>query len=122
MKGFAKWNRHVNGHPGCTHLRTPHSRRVGTSRVSRRKSCRPSLEALEPRLLLDGTVTLIRTFDTWPAGIIKSTDPSGITYHAPSGHLIIADSEIDEIPAIFTGSNLFEVSLKGDQVFREVTS
>lgn len=60
---------------------------------------------------------LVRMFDTWPGGIIKSTDPSGITYHEPSNHLFISDSEINEIAAIWACENIFEVSLAGDEVF-----
>ncbi|NIR52987.1 choice-of-anchor D domain-containing protein [candidate division KSB1 bacterium] len=68
------------------------------------------------------TLTLVRHFDTWDDGIIKSTDAAGIGYHASSGHLYIADSEINEISSIFDGDNIFEVSLAGDEVFREITS
>ena len=45
---------------------------------------------------------LVRTFETWPGGIIMSTDPAGIGYHAPSGHLFIADPEISEIDTTWT--------------------
>jgi uncharacterized protein YjiK len=72
-------------------------------------------------LLYGQTITMVRYFDTWEGGVIKSTDPSGITYHPPSGHLYIADSEINELP-VFTGDNIFEVSLRGDVVFREYAS
>ena len=42
---------------------------------------------------------------------IPAIDPAGITYHAPSGHLFISDSEIDEIDEVFNliGVNIFEV-------------
>ena len=45
---------------------------------------------------------------------IPSTDSSGITYHPPSGHLFIADSEIAEL-SIYpeVSQNLFEVTLDG---------
>ena len=51
--------------------------------------------------------------------LIPSTDPAGITYHEPSGHLFIADSEINELPTVFpvVGGNIFEVSLAGDTLF-----
>jgi hypothetical protein len=51
--------------------------------------------------------------------LIPSIDPAGITYHAPSGHLFIADSEINEIPVVFdlVGGNIFEVSLEGDVLY-----
>jgi DNA-binding beta-propeller fold protein YncE len=72
-------------------------------------------------MLYGQVITMVRYFDTWESGIIKSTDPSGITYHPHSGHLYIADSEINELP-VFTGDNIFEVSLRGDVVFREFAS
>jgi sugar lactone lactonase YvrE len=46
-----------------------------------------------------------------------STDPAGITFHQPSGHLFITDSEINEISEIWDCKNVFEVSLAGDEVF-----
>ena len=47
---------------------------------------------------------------------VPSIDPAGITYHPPSGHLFIADSEINEVGAVYPvpiGANLFETSLDG---------
>lgn len=81
-----------------------------------RAGCRPEL--LEPRLLLAGDITQVGYFPTWDGSAVKSTDPAGIAYHAPSGHLFIADSEIDQT-RYFTGKNIFEVSRAGDQVFAE---
>lgn len=69
------------------------------------------------------TIQMVRYFDTWQGTPqIKSTDPAGIGYHAPSGRLYIADSEIDEIPAVFTGPNVFEISSSGDSTFQEITT
>ena len=50
---------------------------------------------------------------------IPSTDAAGITYHPPSGHLFISDSEINEISSAFAvaGGNIFEISLSGDTLF-----
>ena len=53
-------------------------------------------------LLSAQNITLVRHFDTWNGGIIRSSDPAGIGYHAPSCHLYIADSEINELP-VFVG-------------------
>jgi hypothetical protein len=75
------------------------------------------LIALKIELLNAGGISLVRTFETWNAGIIKSTDPAGIVYHPPSGHLFISDSEINEIAAIWNCENIFEINLAGDQVF-----
>jgi PKD repeat protein len=70
------------------------------------------------------TITQVGYFDTWQANpqVIKSTDPAGLTYHPPSGHLYISDSEINEIPEIFNGANIFEVSRSGAELFREINS
>ena len=81
---------------------------------------RPKIEYLEYRWILT-SVTQVRYFDTWDAGIIKSTDVAGVTYHPPSGHLFLSDSEINEIEE-FVGDNMFEVSLLGDVVFNEFES
>jgi sugar lactone lactonase YvrE len=56
------------------------------------------------------------TFDTWAGGIIMSPDPAGITFHQPSGHLLITDPEIDELND-WDCKNVFEVSLAGDSLF-----
>jgi hypothetical protein len=97
--------------------RGPRKRRQRKS-VTRPRHRRAALEHLEPRWLLAGTISLVRYFDTWAAGIIKSTDAAGLGYHPPSGHLLIADSEINETSQ-FKGFNVFEVSPRGDQVFKE---
>lgn len=48
--------------------------------------------------------------------LIPAIDPAGVTWHAPSGHLFITDSEIDEVPEAWAivGANVFEVSAAGD--------
>jgi hypothetical protein len=52
---------------------------------------------------------------------VPSVDPAGITYHDPSGHLFIVDSEINEpnLAAVYAdaGGNVFEVSLDGTTLF-----
>ena len=65
-----------------------------------------------------GEIRLVRSFETWNAGIIKSTDPAGIVYHPPSGSLVISDSEINEIAAIWNCENIFVINLSGNQVIR----
>jgi len=77
---------------------------------------------INAELLFGGEINLIRSFETWNGGIIKSTDPAGISYHAPSGHLFISDSEINEILTIWNCENIFEISLTGDQVFNTFDS
>lgn len=43
-----------------------------------------------------------------------SPDPSGITYLPTTNHLLISDGEVDEIANLFTGNNLYEMTLTGD--------
>ena len=81
-----------------------------------------AVELLEDRRLLAGVISQVNYFDTWDSGVIRSTDIAGIAYHPPSGHLYLADSEINELPSIFNGDNIFETSLTGDQVIREIAS
>ena len=42
-----------------------------------------------------------------------SPDPSGLAYLPASNSLLISDGEVNEIPALFTGDNLFETTLEG---------
>ncbi len=42
-----------------------------------------------------------------------SPDPAGIVYMPATGHLLISDSEVDEIPSLFTGRNVFEFASDG---------
>ncbi len=78
-------------------------------------------ERLEDRCLLAGVITQLGYFDTWDGGVVPSTDVAGVAFHAPSGHLYLADSEINELPE-FQGDNLFEVSLAGDQLYQTIAS
>ncbi len=79
------------------------------------------VEPLEARILLAGDITLIRHFDTWDGGVIRSSDPAGLAFHSPSGNLYISDSEINEI-ASFEGENVFETSLSGDTLARAIAT
>jgi hypothetical protein len=42
-----------------------------------------------------------------------SPDPAGLTYRGSNGRLLASDSEVDEIPLLDTGQNLFEASPDG---------
>ena len=72
-------------------------------------SFKPAAQAL----LTDAVAaTLIRTVNTSlfsPA----SPDSTGVVYLSSSGTLLITDSEVDEMPQLYTGKNLFETSLSG---------
>ncbi|MCA9246209.1 MAG: putative Ig domain-containing protein [Planctomycetales bacterium] len=73
---------------------------------------------MESRLPLAGDITYVNHFDLWDGGIVPSTDAAGVTYHPPSGHLYIADSEINELSSTyFTGDNVFEVDLAGNTYY-----
>ncbi len=56
--------------------------------------------------------TLIQTINTWQWSP-PAPDPAGIVYWPDTGHLLMTDSEVDEIPRLFTGKNLFELQLDG---------
>ncbi|MFK0689127.1 hypothetical protein ACFX5Q_13115 [Mesorhizobium sp. IMUNJ 23033] len=60
------------------------------------------------------SVTLVHTILTsqWSP---SSPDPSGIAYISHLGTLLVSDGEVDEM-SIFTGKNLFEMSLSGELV------
>jgi uncharacterized protein YjiK len=53
--------------------------------------------------------------------IPPSPDSSGITYEATSGLLVISDGEVEELPALFTGENIFETDLSGNLVSTATT-
>ena len=42
-----------------------------------------------------------------------SPDPAGLTYRGSNGRLLAGDSEVDEIPSLYTGQNLFEAAPDG---------
>ncbi len=47
---------------------------------------------------------------------VPSIDPSGVTYHDPTGHIFIVDSEIEEVAEVYSvvDANVFETTLAGD--------
>ena len=75
-------------------------------------------------LLVAGSVTadyleLVRHVNLWDESPVRSSDTSDLTYHPPSGRLIIVDSEISEYgdlktpdgELVFDGNNVFVASL-----------
>src|SRR6266568_3331535 len=52
---------------------------------------------------------------SWPT---HSPDPMGLTYNPRTKKLLISDSEVDEIPALWKGKNLFITDDDLDRVFR----
>ncbi|RUW44496.1 RTX toxin, partial [Mesorhizobium sp. M8A.F.Ca.ET.021.01.1.1] len=61
---------------------------------------------------LPTSVTLSHTILTsqWSP---PSPDPTDIVYISHLGTLLVADSEVEEIPALFTGKNLYQMNLNG---------
>ena len=61
---------------------------------------------------LPASVSLVRTTltSTWTP---SSPDPSGIAYISHLGLLLISDGEVDEMPNLFTGDNLFKMNPNG---------
>ncbi|HSR35029.1 MAG TPA: hypothetical protein VLY63_31050, partial [Anaerolineae bacterium] len=87
-------------------------RRVGPRTRGAFDELIPALpEAVEASMF---SSTLVQTIDTW-AFDPPSPDPAGIVYLEFSETLLIADSEVNEMP-IFTGDNLFESTLLGSLV------
>ncbi len=74
------------------------------------------LSLTQPRvvapLVASAVPTLIQTINTWQWSP-PSPDPAGIVYWPAAEHLLMTDSEVDEIPQLFTGKNLFELNLDG---------
>jgi hypothetical protein len=58
---------------------------------------------------------LVRTIDLSRSNP-PSPDPSGISYNNFSNSLLVSDGEIEEIPTLFTGDNLFERTLSGTPI------
>ena len=56
--------------------------------------------------------TLIQTIDT-SLFIPPSPDPSGIVYIDHLESLLVSDSEVNEMPNLYDGANLFEITLSG---------
>jgi uncharacterized protein YjiK len=71
-----------------------------------------------PAALPSGTTllpaSLVRIIDTSKAAWNPSSpDPAGIDYWPATGRLLIADSEVDEMPAYWVGKNVFQATTSG---------
>ena len=60
-----------------------------------------------------GKVVRVSLTSTWST---PSPDPMGITYDPRTHRLLIVDSEVDEMPSLWKGSNFFVVRRKGNLV------
>ncbi len=67
-----------------------------------------------------GPATLANVIDT-SLYMPPSPDPSGIAYLNTTGTLLISDGEVNEIPALYTGNNLFEITLGGSLLATSTT-
>jgi len=90
---------------------------TGTSAFARRADpALPPSSHLPPDIPLL-PVTLLKTVGTsnlaWNP---SSPDPSGIDYWPLTGRMLVVDSEVDEMPAYFTGVNIFDARLDGSLV------
>ena len=74
--------------------RPVHLRRLFTAALDR-----AGLEPPPKRSLVRVTMT-----SSWPT---KSPDPMGLTYNPRAKRLLISDAEVDEMPALWKGKNLF---------------
>ena len=76
-----------------------------------------SLDAPLPLALTAGSLqaTLVQTIDTSQFSP-PSPDPTGITYLPTANTLLMSDSEVEEMPDLFAGANLFEATLSGSLV------
>ncbi len=58
--------------------------------------------------------------DAGRAKPVPSIDPAGLVYHPATDHLILVDSEIEEVPTVFdvVKANVFETSRTGERLFQ----
>ncbi|HJS18029.1 MAG TPA: hypothetical protein VJ785_04740, partial [Anaerolineales bacterium] len=71
---------------------------------------------LPPGITLKSS-TLVQIIDTSNAAWNPSApDPAGADFWPLTGRLLIGDSEVDEMPNYFTGSNVFDATLSGTLV------
>lgn len=82
---------------------------VGSGGITELSLAAPSVATLSVPNFVPNLVRIVQTSQFSPA----SPDPGGITYISHTNSLLISDSEVEEIPNLFTGKNLFNVSLSG---------
>ncbi|MDP9300875.1 MAG: SdiA-regulated domain-containing protein [Actinomycetota bacterium] len=78
--------------------------------------CLPLLASLlnaQPAHAAHGAIVRVTLTSVWAT---PSPDPMGITYDPRTQRLLISDAEVDEIPALWKGSNLFVTKRKGNLV------
>ncbi|HZT11026.1 MAG TPA: hypothetical protein VFB09_08350, partial [Actinomycetota bacterium] len=77
--------------------------------------CLPVAAALSapPANAAQGAIVRVTLTSAWAT---PSPDPMGITYNARTKRLLVSDSEVDEMPGLWKGRNLFVVKRRGDLV------
>lgn len=85
---------------------------VGARQASTQQSDDDARPALPQGVLVD-VATLLRTTHTSQFDP-PSPDPAGVVYLPASRSLLISDSEVNEMAHLFTGDNLFQVTLDGN--------
>jgi hypothetical protein len=77
--------------------------------------CLPVAAALSapPANAAQGAIVRVTLTSAWAT---PSPDPMGITYDARTKRLLVSDSEVDEMPGLWKGRNLFVVKRRGDLV------
>jgi SdiA-regulated len=75
--------------------------------------CVPLVSALgvSPVRAATGKVVRVKLTSAWST---PSPDPMGITYDFRTHRLLVCDSEVDEMPSLWKGRNLFVVKRKGN--------
>jgi hypothetical protein len=69
-----------------------------------------ALLSAPPALAAHGAIVRVTLTSVWAT---PSPDPMGITYDARTKRLLISDSEVDEMPGLWKGRNLFVVKRRG---------
>ena len=82
---------------------------VGSGGITELSLAAPSIGLISAPTFVPNLVQIVQTSQFSPA----SPDPAGIAYISHTNSLLISDSEVEEIPGLFAGKNLFNVSLSG---------
>lgn len=82
---------------------------VGSGGITELSLAAPSVGIISAPTFVPNLVQTVQTSQFSPT----SPDPAGIAYITHTNSLLISDSEVEEIPSLFAGKNLFNISLSG---------
>ena len=102
-----------------THESSPSVRESNVDPLERDGDIDSSFSQLAASDTYTYTASLVQTIDTSQFSP-PSPDPTGIAYLESSNTLLVSDSEVDETD-LYTGTNLFEMTLSGTLVFTSTT-